>query len=69
MLAKPRYLESNHLYNFRHREENPKIIELVPFTPENGTERPCYKVLYESDGTIDYIAEESVSHGEWSIIS
>ena len=69
MLEKPRYLESNHYYNFRHGEENPKIIEFVLFTPENGTQRPCYKVLYESDGEIDYIAQESVLKGEWNIIS
>lgn len=69
MNEKTVFLKSNHVDNFRHGMENPKVIGFVLLTPENLKERPCFKVEYESDGFIDYIAEKSVSCGDWNIIS
>ena len=62
------YLESHHYYNFRHGQENPRILSFELFTPEGSEPRPCFKVLYESDGTIDYIAYSEVANGNHKII-
>jgi hypothetical protein len=62
------YLKSLHCYNFRHGEEYPKIIGFELYTPRNLKPRPCFKVEYESDNTIDYIAYQSVVNREWEII-
>lgn len=59
------YLKSTHPYNFRSDKENPKVIGFVKVTPENLPPRPCFKVLYESDGTVDYIAFSDCENGHW----
>jgi len=63
------FLKSLHEYNFRHNQENAKVIGFVMFAPQNLNPRPCFKVEYESDGQIDYIARESVLKGHWEIVS
>lgn len=68
MSETPIYLKSLNHYNFRHNKENPRVISLVNYTPENLTSRPCLKVLYESDGQIDHIAYETLQTGSWEIV-
>jgi len=63
------FLKSLHEYNFRHNQENAKVIGFVTITPQNLNPRPCFKVEYESDGKIDYITYESVMKCHWEIIS
>lgn len=62
------YLESYHHYNFRDGKENPKIIGFVLFKPSQLKARPCFKVIYESDRTIDYVAHTEVMNGNWKIV-
>lgn len=62
------YLESLHYYCFRYNKETPKVLGLEMFKPKGLNERMCYKVLYESDNTIDYIPEESINCGHWRLI-
>ncbi|KOP29499.1 hypothetical protein ADM98_11555 [Exiguobacterium sp. BMC-KP] len=62
------YLKSLHHYNFRHDQENPKVLSLVQYTPENLEPRMCFKVQYVSDGTIDYIPFKAISNGEWEVL-
>jgi YopX protein len=65
---KPIYLKSLHEYNYRHGEENPKVIGFVMFTPDNLDPRPCFKVEYESDNRIDYINQLSLIDGHWEVV-
>jgi hypothetical protein len=62
------YLKSMNHYNYRHDRENPRIIGFVRYTPKGFYSRPCFKVEYESDGKIDYIALRSVLDGEWKMM-
>lgn len=62
------YLKSCHYYNFRDGEENPLITRFILFKPKEFKARPCFEVLYESDGTIDYVAYSEVVNGNWKII-
>lgn len=62
------YLKSLHHYNFRHGKENPRVLEQVMSKPEKYEARMCYKVLYESDGLIDYVPVIAVEDGEWELI-
>lgn len=62
------YLKSLHHYNFRHGEENPRIIGFELYTPKNHASRPCFKVEYESDKKIDYVAHSEVVRGNWEIV-
>lgn len=68
MKENPMYLKSLHIYNFRHGKENPKIIGLVNYKPANLNIRPCYKVEYESDNTIDYVPYSEVLRGNWEFV-
>lgn len=61
------FLRSLNPYNFRHGKENPKIMGIEIYTPENLNPRPCFKVLYESDNTIDYVAHSDVVKNYWEI--
>jgi hypothetical protein len=67
MKEKPVYLKSMHHYQFRHNIENPRVIGFVSFKPENLNPRLCYKVEYDSDNKIDYIAHSDVLSGHWEI--
>jgi hypothetical protein len=62
------FLKSQHRYNFRHGEENPKIFGFELFIPVDYDARPCFKVIYESDNKIDYIPFQSVVDNHWEII-
>lgn len=68
MNERPLYLESLNMFNFRHGEENPRVIGLVHLTPENYSERPCFKVEYESDNKIDFIPYYELVVGNWKIV-
>lgn len=59
------YLKSLHHYNFRHGEENPKVLSILQYKPENLESRLCFKVQYESDGMIDYVPIKVAANGEW----
>lgn len=61
------YLKSLHPGNFRHGLENCKILKVELYKPSGLEARECYKVLYESDNTIDYIPVKAVFSGEWEI--
>ena len=62
------YLKSLNGYNFRHNQENPKVVGFTMYTPQNLTPRPCFEVEYESDEKKDYIAYESVKNKEWEFV-
>lgn len=63
------YLKSNHPYNYRHFEESEvSVIGKEIRTPKNLLPRECYKLLYESDNTIDYIPISEVENGNWTMI-
>lgn len=62
------YLKSCHPYNFRNGKELPRIIGFVLFKPSELKSRPCFKVIYESDHTIDYVAYSEVVIGNWEIV-
>lgn len=68
MKEKPIYLRSLNVYNFRHEKENPKVIGLVRYKPENYPERACFKILYESDHKIDYVACSELMEHNWEIV-
>jgi hypothetical protein len=63
------YLESLFSFNFRHDEENPLVMGLVMYEPEGLPPRPCFKVEYESDQTVDYINYDSVRIGQWQFVT
>jgi hypothetical protein len=65
----PIYLKALHPYCFRYGKENPKVIGFVNYQPEGLTNRVCFKVEYESDGTIDYIPYKGIKLREWMIIN
>lgn len=65
---RPVYLLSCNIHNFRHGQESPVIIGLVHYTPVDLDERLCYKVRYESDGKIDYIAYSEWLDGNWQVL-
>jgi len=69
MKERDTFLKSLHEYNFRHNQENPKVIGFVVYTPQNLNPRPCFRVEYESDGKIDYIPRESVLKGHWEMVN
>lgn len=62
------YLESLNVYNFRHAQENPKVVGFVNFTPKSLVERPCFKVEYASDYRIDFIPHSELLNGNWKMI-
>jgi hypothetical protein len=68
------YLKPLNRYNFRYDRENAKVIGFIMYTPKSFiptikyNPRPCFKVKYESDGFIDYIAYESVLDGQWEFV-
>ncbi|MCM3665494.1 hypothetical protein M3204_13840 [Mesobacillus subterraneus] len=62
------YLKSLNPYNFRHNEENPKIIGFELYTPKNLSPRPCFIVEYESDKTVDFVAHSDVISRFWEIV-
>lgn len=65
---RPVYLQSCNIHNFRHGEESPSVIGLVRYTPVGLEERLCFKVKYESDGKIDYIAHSEWLDGNWQML-
>lgn len=62
------YLRSLNVYNYRHGEENPRIIEVVRHKPENLHSRPCFMVVYESDCKVDYVACSEIMERNWEFI-
>lgn len=64
----PAYLRSLNLHNFRHEQENPVVVGLVHYKPDNLDSRPCFKVKYLSDNKIDYIAYSSFLDGDWEVL-
>ncbi|MDM5370589.1 hypothetical protein QUF96_03220 [Bacillus bombysepticus] len=67
-MERPLYLESLSTKCFRHGAENPRVIGLVNFTPKGYEERPCFKVMYDSDRYIDYIPYSEIANKVWRII-
>ncbi len=63
------YLKSLHHYNFRHGEENPEVLSIGQYKPENLESRLCFKVIYKSDGLIDYVPVKAVANGEWELFT
>ncbi|EOO11358.1 hypothetical protein [Bacillus cereus] len=67
-MERPLYLESLNAKCFRYGEENPRVIRLVNFTPKGYEERPCFKVMYDSDGYIDYVPYSEIADNVWRLI-
>lgn len=65
---RPLYLQPLNTYCFRFGKENPRIVGFVNFTPEGYEERPCFKVVYESDNLIDYIPYADLGNEVWKLL-